>query len=66
MTTTMENAAIVPQEEQRSAEMQNESNFQNKSKSIRLDEANFSLQPNLQQIKSQDDYDFLSSLSPIS
>lgn len=32
MTTTMENAAIVPQEEQRSAEMQNESNFQNKSK----------------------------------
>ena len=32
MTTTMENAAIVPQEEQRSAEMQNESNFQNKLK----------------------------------
>lgn len=32
MTTTMENAAIVPQEEQRSTGMLNESNFQNKSK----------------------------------
>ena len=32
MTTTMENAAIVPQEEQRSTGMLNESIFQNKSK----------------------------------